>query len=262
MGAEQPGAPGGTGAILSVLEWNVHWGVSRVPDRQQSAVFDPFGQLERSVLERADVVILPESWRGHNGESFLDRLSEFGFHSVTETKFRTLDISVARRQLTEPGEGWWELAVATRHPVVRTVELPLARSFHDAVPIRNAVSVRIAVDDHEVDVTAFHVSSKLWFGAPIVQLRSLARLLAEHDLDGSTRPAIIAGDGNIWRTWIPSLLPGWRMAVKGRTFPSWRPHSQIDHICARGAIDVVEGKVLPYSPTSDHRAICARLQLR
>ena len=58
------------------------------------------------------------------------------------------------------------------------------------------------------------------------------------------------------------MLPRWRSTTKGATFPSWRPHSQIDHIVVRGAIEAVGGEVLPFSPTSDHRAISADLQLR
>ena len=117
-------------------------------------------------------------------------------------------------------------------------------------------------DGYEVDVTAFHVSSKLWYAAPGVQLRSLARQVADAGLDGRERPALLVGDANLWRTWLPLVLPGWRSTTKGATFPSWRPHSQIDHILVRGAIGAVGGEVLPYTRTSDHRAVWADLQLR
>ena len=247
---------------LTVVEWNVHWGVARVPGRPRTERFDPLAFLDQDLLHRADVVVFPEAWRGHDGSSFLDRCADYGLKHVAETRYRTLTISQGSRFLTDPGEGFWELAMASRHPIIADTDLALSRSWRDVVPTRHARSLRLAIGQHEVDVTAFHVSSKVWLGAPIVQLRSLARQLRDCDLDGTNRPAIIAGDGNIWRSWIPALLPGWTMTAKGRTFPSWRPHSQIDHICVRGAIDVVDAEVLPYSRVSDHRAIRATLQLR
>ena len=119
----------------------------------------------------------------------------------------------------------------------------------------------VVVDGQEVDVTAFHVSSKLWWVAPVVQLRSLDRVLRATDRAGQHRPAVIAGDANLWRSWLPVVLPGWVHGVRGRTFPSWRPHSQIDHVLLRGAARFESGEVLPYSPTSDHRAVRATIRI-
>ena len=214
------------------------------------------------LLAATDVVVFPEAFRAHDGSSFLDGIAALGFHHLVETRFRTLKISAPRRELKEPGEGFWNLAVASRHPILETREIAMKISTNDAVPLRHARSIRIAPAGREVDVTAFHPSSKVWLWASQTQLRGLHRSMAELEIDGRHRPAIIAGDGNIWRAWLPALLPGWRSTAKGRTFPSWRPHSQIDHILIRGAIDELDSEVLPYSPSSDHRAIRATLQLR
>ncbi len=46
----------------------------------------------------------------------------------------------------------------------------------------------------------------------------------------------------------------------GRTWPAWRPHSQIDHILVRGALRPVDGRVLPDSG-SDHRPVRAELEV-
>ncbi len=247
---------------VRVLSWNVHWGTAQVPGRARTDTFDPLVELGAEQLAAADVVVFPEAWRFHDGHSFLDGLAAHGLTNVVETKFTTLCITGHRRRVDDPGEGWWELAIATRHPIVADVALPLARTIDDAVPLRHARSVRIAIEDREFDMTAFHVSSKLWFAAPMVQLRSFARALREHGLDGRDRPAVLAGDANLWRTWLPVMLPGWHSTTRGRTYPSWRPHSQIDHILVRGAVDAVGGSVGAYSPTSDHRAVTADLQLR
>ena len=243
----------------------MHWGVARVPERPRGSRFDPLVELERTspgLLGRADVVVFPESWRSHDGSSFLDGLGAFGLDHVVETKFRTLKISVPRRELHEPGEGFWTLGVASRHPIVDTAEIPLAMSIDDAVPLRHARWIRIAPGGQEIDVVAFHPSSKFWLWASQSQLRSMHIALREREIDGRHRPAVLAGDGNIWRSWLPALLPGWRSTARGRTFPSWRPHSQIDHILIRGAIDEVSSSVLPYSPSSDHRGVRATLELR
>jgi endonuclease/exonuclease/phosphatase family metal-dependent hydrolase len=55
-------------------------------------------------------------------------------------------------------------------------------------------------------------------------------------------------------------MRGWHRPVRGRTYPSKSPHSQIDHVLVRGGIDPIAGEVLPETP-SDHRPIRARLRL-
>jgi endonuclease/exonuclease/phosphatase family metal-dependent hydrolase len=56
------------------------------------------------------------------------------------------------------------------------------------------------------------------------------------------------------------MLRGWRRAVRGRTFTSRTPHSQIDHILVSRPIEVLSGEVL--APTlSDHRPIRTRLRI-
>ena len=47
--------------------------------------------------------------------------------------------------------------------------------------------------------------------------------------------AVLAGDMNTWGPLVHLFMPGWQRAVIGRTWPSWKPHSQIDHIMVRGA---------------------------
>jgi endonuclease/exonuclease/phosphatase family metal-dependent hydrolase len=65
---------------------------------------------------------------------------------------------------------------------------------------------------------------------------------------------------NMWG-WCAERLagPGWRRAVRGRTYPSPRPHSQTDHILANDAVRVVAAEVVP-QVLSDHRPVRARLR--
>ena len=39
---------------------------------------------------------------------------------------------------------------------------------------------------------------------------------------------------NLWGPPIHAFLGQWQRAVKGKTWPAWRPHSQLDHILVRG----------------------------
>ena len=73
-------------------------------------------------------------------------------------------------------------------------------------------------------------------------------------------PAAFAGDMNMWG-WLAARMagPAWRRAVRGRTYPSHRPHSQTDHILVTPPVTVVSSEVLPRA-FSDHRPIRARLR--
>jgi endonuclease/exonuclease/phosphatase family metal-dependent hydrolase len=79
-------------------------------------------------------------------------------------------------------------------------------------------------------------------------------------LPGPGEPGAFAGDMNMWG-WCAERLagPGWRRAVRGRTYPSPRPHSQTDHILANDAVRVVAAEVVP-QVLSDHRPVRARLR--
>ena len=73
--------------------------------------------------------------------------------------------------------------------------------------------------------------------------------------------AVLLGDMNLWGPPVRAFLPDWRRAVKGRTWPAWNPHSQIDHILVRGDVRVGAASVLP-AGGSDHRPVRAELILR
>ena len=73
--------------------------------------------------------------------------------------------------------------------------------------------------------------------------------------------AVLAGDMNTWGPLVNRFMPGWRRAVIGPTWPSWRPHSQIDHILVRGSgLRPVAGVVFPHSG-SDHRPVRAEFDV-
>jgi endonuclease/exonuclease/phosphatase (EEP) superfamily protein YafD len=81
-------------------------------------------------------------------------------------------------------------------------------------------------------------------------------------LQTAARPdAVLVGDMNSWGPLVRVFMPGWKRAVIGKTWPTWRPHSQIDHILVRGtALRPRDGVVLPHAG-SDHRPVRAELDV-
>ena len=199
------------------------------------------------------MVVVPEAFRFADGTGVLDPLRDDGYTLYTR-RFTELAEKVWRPGDARPA-GTWELAVCSRLPMNDARDVTLGRVFRDPAGERFAIACSVRVGDTDVDVVGVHVSSKLWFGAPFVHLRNLAP-----QLPPSTGPAIVAGDFNFWGPGVTRLLPGWRRAVLGRTFPDHRPHSQIDHILVNEHINVLGGEVLPRSG-SDHLPVRARLEL-
>src|SRR5262249_38165755 len=96
-------------------------------------------------LRQADVLVLPGSFRYDDGSSFLDDIGRLGFAHVVESRFVRLDLRPKRRVVTEAGQGWWVLALASRHPIVSVRELQLVRTVSDPVPQRHAIAATLDV---------------------------------------------------------------------------------------------------------------------
>jgi len=193
-------------------------------------------------------------------------------------------VDLASSDLAGYEEGTWGLAVLSRVKVVTTEATQLGKLKRDFTK-RGALRVDLEVpraDGYEtVDrsesaggggtddvrtppvclrtagVASFTVvgthAAHLTAGSPL-QLRRLRTELPPTD-----RPAALAGDMNLWGPPASLMLPGWTRAVKGRTWPAWRPHSQPDHIFVTGAVTVLEGEVVR-AGNSDHRGVRARLR--
>jgi endonuclease/exonuclease/phosphatase family metal-dependent hydrolase len=201
-----------------------------------------------------DVVVVLESWRGPDGRGLLDDLTNDGYRIET-IEFTTMMISVRRARYSVPGEGRWELAICSRLPVHARRVLPIGLIPGDPAGPRSALECTIDVGGVAVDIVGVHTSSRLWQLAPVRQLRAL-----RPQLPGRDRTAVIAGDCNLWGPPVEALLPGWHRAVRGRTYPGHRPHSQIDHVLVRDDVSVVWGEVLAANP-SDHRPVRVRLRV-
>jgi endonuclease/exonuclease/phosphatase family metal-dependent hydrolase len=161
--------------------------------------------------------------------------------------------AMPRWQDAEPGS--WGIAVLVRPdlPIEATRLVPMRTLRTDRVT-RAALVVDISVEGRPISVAGTHMSH-LHMGS----YRNWAEL--RHQLETEARPdAVLAGDMNSWGPLVSRFMPGWQRAVIGPTWPTWRPHSQIDHILVRGAVRPLTGRVLPHSG-SDHRPIRAELDV-
>ncbi len=161
--------------------------------------------------------------------------------------------AMARWQEAE--QGTWGIAVLVRPelPIEATRVVPMSVLRADRVR-RAALVVDLTVDGRPISVAGTHMSHLL-FGSH----RNWSEL--HRQLQTEARPdAVLSGDMNSWGPLMHVFMPGWRRAVIGASWPTWRPHSQIDHILVRGALRPAAGRVLPHSG-SDHRPIRAELVL-
>jgi endonuclease/exonuclease/phosphatase family metal-dependent hydrolase len=172
----------------------------------------------------------------------------------SERPLRARELASDRYQGAEPGS--WGIAVLTRGDLVvegsQILHLPSLR--RDRVR-RAAIVVDVTAEGVPLSIVGTHMSH-LEYGSHrhYTTLNTLLRSEARPD-------AVLLGDMNLWGPPVRAFLPDWRRAVKGRTWPAWNPHSQIDHILVRGDVGVGVASVLP-AAGSDHRPVRAELILR
>jgi endonuclease/exonuclease/phosphatase family metal-dependent hydrolase len=239
---------------LRLISFNCHAGVQT----RRNGVCHPYDLL--NVLRRldADVLVIQESFVPDDGRVAPVR------QLAHELDAQVFELPFGRARL-EPwphiprdasGTGTVGVAIVSRLPAVELGRLAVGTVPGDPAPERGALHVALDVDGTEIDLVGLHLTSRLPHGPP-TQLR---RLLPQ--LPDPGRPAIIAGDCNFWGPGVVRFLPGWERAVRGRSWPAHRPHSQIDHILVRtsGGIGVVDSAVLP-AVGSDHRPVRATLRV-
>jgi endonuclease/exonuclease/phosphatase family metal-dependent hydrolase len=265
---------------VSVATFNVHGGVDG-----WGRPFDAVGACAR--LD-TDVIVLQEDWAPDGaagiGESAAHQLgydlstitlahgwmhpvpadagSGFGPGSLSRRRVgMRLDSSLAtrNRRLRQGGReplpdgskrGEWRLSVLSRLPVVATRAVELERLRRDPAR-RYALVVDLDRAGSRLRVVGVHMSH-LTQGS-LVQFAQLRRQLPR-----DSAPALVAGDMNLWGPPLRLLLPGWKSVVRGRTWPSWRPVAQTDHILVNEALAYADGELLDLGP-SDHLAVRVRL---
>jgi endonuclease/exonuclease/phosphatase family metal-dependent hydrolase len=277
--SDQP--PGRPRPDMVVASFNVHGGID--------GWGRPFDVVGACAALDADVLVLQETWANDGGAPMARSIaSALGYAVVDETLahgrralphpdasprwMRRFDWRgpshalyldseralagrvTASPRFQEATPGRWGLAVLTRLPLCDSARIDLGRLPRDRAR-RVALVARIELRGVRLSVVGTHLSH-LTYGSPI-QFARLRQALS--DLVGD-EPAVLAGDMNLWGPPVEALLPGWRRAVRGRTWPAWRPNSQVDHILVRGGLHALSGRVLA-ACGSDHRPVAADLSL-
>jgi endonuclease/exonuclease/phosphatase family metal-dependent hydrolase len=151
------------------------------------------------------------------------------------------------------GDGDWQVAILSRLPVVDSAVVPLEPQLPRDPGRRALLVTTVEVGGGAFMVCGTHLpvpKDPVWRLTP-----SLRRALPPAD-----RPAALAGDMNTWGWCIDRMAgAGWRRAVRGRTYPARRPHSQVDHILVSTPVEVAGAEVVR-QVMSDHRPIRATLR--
>ena len=236
---------------FTLVSFNTHYGL--LPLRNDCGPYDLLGVMKE--LGEPDVLVIQEVWRPDGKLGVVDEFADAAGYERHDLEFSRATITKRWPHAAVDGEGTVGLAILTRIPARPVAALRLGPTIGDHIPLRRALHVELDVAGAPVDLVGVQLTSRLPHGPPM-QLRRLS-----HALPPPERPTIIAGDCNFWGPPTQRLLPGFRRAVRGRTWPAPRPHSQIDHVLLRGAIDVEESEVLrPVG--SDHRPVRVRLSIR
>jgi endonuclease/exonuclease/phosphatase family metal-dependent hydrolase len=274
---------------LSIANYNMHCGMD--------GWGRPYDYLAAIASLDADVIMLEESWTtagdegeggGGGGGGGGGQAGEAARHLGYQIEAHTLGSGRRIRPQPEPGASWrarpiwkddnkalyldgvrpvsarvqemarWQEAEEGTFGIAVLVRPSLPIEARRLVPMRTLPADRVTRAALMVDLTVA--------GRPI----SVAGTHMSHLHMGSHRnwaelrrglDALLAGDMNTWGPLVKRFMPGWKRAVVGPTWPTWRPHSQIDHILVRGdGLRVVSGVVFPHSG-SDHRAVRAEIEV-
>jgi endonuclease/exonuclease/phosphatase family metal-dependent hydrolase len=263
-------------ATLSLASFNIHMGVD--------GWGRPFDVIAECRALDADVLVIQESWAPDDGgpSSARQVADELGYRVVAEVglahakRFAPLSSrsprwapwpSQRRKAILLDDEGWpassgprdrpaesghWGVAMLARPPVRDIGVIPLGQLRRD--PARRAV-IRAVTDLGGREVSLFGTHMSHITQGSHAQYRRLGRQLPHPD-----HAAVLAGDMNLWGPPVNSYVPAWRRAVVGRTWPSHRPHSQLDHILVTPPLSVVHARVAARSG-SDHRPVVVTLAL-
>jgi endonuclease/exonuclease/phosphatase family metal-dependent hydrolase len=141
----------------------------------------------------------------------------------------------------------WHVLRLTSVPVYIPLPNPSTKRL---MWIRDQPRVAIAAELDGVTVATTHLSFAP--GWNVVQLRRVRRWLQA--LPG---PHVLMGDFNMPRS-VAVRTSGWDSLVTAKTFPSWAPRVQLDHVLSSGGLHAAsaEARVMALS---DHCAVTVRL---
>jgi endonuclease/exonuclease/phosphatase family metal-dependent hydrolase len=265
---------------MRVVTFNLHAGVD--------GWGRPTRALEHLIDLAPDIAICPELWRGDDGTDLVALLSE-------RLKMSGEFVALARAERVTTGHGprrWqpllahftgerglyfrehreltpqqkshrrarpqleagdWGLGLFTTLPVESIEVKSLGRMPRERVR-RALIVARLNLDGQPFYVLGVH-GAHLTHGSPLLY-RRVRSIVAELE---PQFPIILGGDFNCWRPLLRVFLPGWTSLARARTWPAQHPHSQIDHLLARGPwLRLNSGAT---DGGSDHRALRADVDL-
>jgi len=263
-------------ASLTLATFNVHLGVD--------GWGRPFDVVGGCRALGADVLVMQESWTPDGGAPSTASVvaAQLGYSVVAEVGmargrlFDPLPTATARWgprvgpwrssfhlddehwRLRKAGTGSGStpgrlgLAVLSRVPVRGHQVIPLVRLRRDPAQ-RIVIGCDVELEDGELAVFGTHMAH-ITHGSH-AQFRRLHGLLPP-----PTRAAVLAGDMNLWGPPVNSYLRGWRRALTARTWPAYRPHSQLDHVLVTPPVSVLGARVGPFAG-SDHLPVVVGLAL-
>lgn len=236
-----------TRSTFSITSFNARWGLD-VDDR-------PFGLAATVASFDTDIIAVQEVFAPEDGPHPLAEVAESGGHRLITAALSPSFLDPKPEITNDAGiaTGDWGIALLTRLPTddVRIVDLGRFLDRWD-VAHRLAIVATVTVGTAAVTIAAVHLS----FALPnaVAQLRTLRRHLPD-------RPrSVVVGDCNLWGPVAAAALGRRRRAVRGRTWPAHRPHSQLDHILLSPGLRAERGRVLAPAG-SDHLPISAVIRL-
>lgn len=237
------------GRVLRVLQFNIHFGISRNGDPD----LDTLAAEIRA--ERPDLVSLNEVDQRTERSRGIDEARELaratGLHAIYGPNL--------------PWEGGlFGNAILTRYPVVHSSNHPLPVS--DGLEPRGLLTATLRVRGRTVSFSSLHLTD----GDEGRSSRTLQAEAVAHAVERASLPTVVAGDLNSRPDDVPvRILRQYLLDAQqeggtgdGATIPEPSPRNRFDYVFYDNAFAVVPGstRVLP-SASSDHRAVFTRLEL-
>lgn len=141
----------------------------------------------------------------------------------------------------------WHVLRLSALPIYVPLPIPGARRV---LWVKDQPRLAIAAELEGLTVATTHLSFVA--GWNVVQLRRIRQWLL-----GLPGPHVLMGDFNMPRS-VAVRASGWDSLISARTFPSWNPKVQLDHVLTSGELRAAVGAA-SVMPLSDHCAVTVDL---